>query len=81
MGKQLELEKITLMDYLVAIISKFTYNQDSYKSKYQQYLLNIDCSQFPELIQIPFTASNEKIKEICEQGYTLINKYYMDLLN
>lgn len=80
-AEQLDLEKITLMDYLVAIISKFTYNQDSYKSKYQQYLLNIDCTQFPELIQIPFTASNEKIKEICEQGYAIIYKYYTNLLN
>lgn len=81
MAKQLDLEQITLMDYLVAIINKFTYNQDSYKSKYQQYLLSIDCSQFPELAQIPFTASNEKIKEICEQGYEIIYTYYMGLLN
>jgi hypothetical protein len=81
LSEPLELDKISLMDYLVAIISKFTYNQDSYKSKYQQYLLNIDCSQFPELAQIPFTASNEKIKEICEQGYEIIYTYYNDLLN
>lgn len=74
-----DLDKITLMDYLVSIISKFTYNQDSYKLEFQPYMLNIDCGQFPELAQIPFTASNEKIKEICEAGYELIHDYYDSL--
>lgn len=74
-----ELEKVTLIDYLVAIISKFTYNQDSYKPEFQPYILNIDCGQFPELVQIPFTASNEKIKEICEEGYKIIHDYYESL--
>jgi hypothetical protein len=76
-----DLDKITLMDYIVAIISKFTYNQDSYKTEYQPYILSIDCGQFPELAQIPFTASNEKIKEICEKGYEIIYMYYNNLLN
>lgn len=76
-----DLENVTLMDYLVAIISKFTYNQDSYKAEYQPYMLSIDCSQFPELAQIPFTASNQKIKEICEQGFCIINEYYRVLIN
>ena len=75
-----DLDKITLMDYLVSIISKFTYNQDSYKSKYMQYMLSIDCTQFPELLDIPFTASNTKIKEICASGYDIMNHYYESLL-
>ncbi len=79
-GESLDLDKVTLMEYLISIIGKFTYNQDSYKSKYLPYLLNIDCSQFPELMKIPFTASNEKIKEICEQGYELIYAYYNELM-
>lgn len=76
-----DLDKITLIDYLVSIISKFTYNQDAYKPKYMQYMLSIDCTQFPELLEIPFTASNAKIKEICESGYEIIYMYYSDLLN
>lgn len=76
-----DLANVTLMDYLVAIISKFTYNQDSYKAEYKPYMLSIDCSQFPELSQIPFTASNQKIKEICEQGFSIINEYYHGLMN
>lgn len=76
-----DLDKITLIDYLVSIISKFTYNQDAYKPKYMQYMLSIDCAQFPELLEIPFTASNAKIKEICEKGYEIIYMYYNNLLN
>ena len=75
-----DLDTVSLMDYLLAIISKFTYNQDSYKAEYKPYMLSIDCSQFPELAQIPFTASNQKIKEICEQGFCMINDYYRGLM-
>ena len=74
-----DLDKITLMNYLLSIISKFTYNQDAYKPKYMQYMLSIDCAQFPELLEIPFTASNTKIKEICESGYDIIHDYYDSL--
>ena len=76
-----DLDKITLIDYLLSIISKFTYNQDAYKPKYMQYMLSIDCAQFPELLEIPFTASNAKIKEICEKNYEIIYMYYNNLLN
>lgn len=76
-----DLDAVSLMDYLTAIISKFTYNQDSYKAEYKPYMLSIDCTQFPELAQIPITVSNQKIKEICDQGFCIINEYYRGLMN
>lgn len=75
-----DLNNIKFIDYLTSIINKYTYNQDSYKPKYQKYILSINCNQFHELAEMPLNISTDKIKEICDNAYDIIHNYYINTL-
>jgi hypothetical protein len=75
-----DLDQVSFMDYLISVISKFTYNQDSYKPELQKYILSIDCMQFGNLFGYPFNISIEKIKEIGLTSYHIVNDYFLKTL-
>ena len=75
-----ELETITFMDYITALIGKYNYNQDACKEKYKNYLLNVECSKFMKLFGFPPKIVYTDIVQVIDDVFPIFEQYYHGLI-